>query len=121
MAKQQRQGKGGKVEQARVGERVGVLAAIDAEKFTFLAHCDCAWDTVKCLHCSACLQGKGACRTQGEKGEGMVTGTCSGSLFAFCRAKRHRHVVPAGCACQRHINIEKEREGERERETVYTI
>lgn len=59
MAKQQRHGKGGKVEQRREGKRVGVLAAIDAEKFTFLAHCDCAWDTVKCLHCSACFQGRG--------------------------------------------------------------
>lgn len=44
-------------EQGRAGKGRGVLAAIDAEKFTFLAHCDCAWDTVKCLHCSACLQG----------------------------------------------------------------
>lgn len=44
-------------EQGRAGKGVRVLAAIDAEKFTFLAHCDCAWDTVKCLHCSACLQG----------------------------------------------------------------
>lgn len=58
MAKQPWQGKeGSRVQQGRAGKGRGVLAAIDAEKFTFLAHCDCAWDTVKCLHCSACLQG----------------------------------------------------------------
>lgn len=62
MAKQERQGKEGKGELGR-----GVLAAIDAEKFTFLAHCDCAWDTVKCLHCSACLEG-GVSNTREEGG-----------------------------------------------------
>lgn len=68
IAKQERQGKEGKGEKGR-GTSGGVLAAIDAEKFTFLAHCDCAWDTVKCLHCSACLE-RGVSNTSAEGGGG---------------------------------------------------